>query len=162
MATGSVLNPRKSRDLVYVGAHSVVRGELFVFNHDGQILLGDWCFVGENTRIWSAASIKIGDRVLISHDVNIHDTNGHPIDAGMRHAHFKAIAQTGHPAEVSMRSAAISVGNDVWIGFGASIMKGVSVGEGAIIAAHSVVTQNVSAYTLVAGNPAQFIRHLKK
>lgn len=161
MATGAVLNPRKTPELVRVGAHSIVRGELFVFNHGGKIDVGDWCFVGENSRIWSAASVTIGNRVLVSHDVNIHDTNGHPTGAAARHAHFRAIATTGHPAQVEMRSAPITIGDDVWIGFGATIMKGVTVGDGAIIAANSVVTHDVPPFTLFAGNPAQFVRQLQ-
>lgn len=50
------------------------------------------------------------------------------------------------------------VGNDVWIGFNSTIMPGVSIGHGAIIAANSTVTKDVEAYTIVAGNPAKEIR----
>lgn len=50
------------------------------------------------------------------------------------------------------------IGNDVWIGYGATIMPGVTIGDGAIIAACSVVTKNVDPYTIVGGNPARFIR----
>jgi galactoside O-acetyltransferase len=48
----------------------------------------------------------------------------------------------------------------VWIGFGASILKGVTVGEGAVIGAQAVVTRDVAPYTVVAGNPARIIRHI--
>lgn len=50
------------------------------------------------------------------------------------------------------------VGNDVWIGREATIMPGISIGDGAIIGAHSVVTRNVEPYAVVAGNPARRIR----
>ncbi|MEL7035343.1 MAG: CatB-related O-acetyltransferase [Cyanobacteria bacterium J06592_8] len=50
------------------------------------------------------------------------------------------------------------IGNDVWIGYGATIMPGVQIGDGAIIASQSVVTRNVEPYTIVGGNPAQQIR----
>ena len=50
------------------------------------------------------------------------------------------------------------IGNDVWIGYNASIMPGIQIGDGAIIAANSVVTKNVDSYSIVGGNPATEIR----
>jgi virginiamycin A acetyltransferase len=52
----------------------------------------------------------------------------------------------------------IIVGNDVWIGRGATIMPGVKIGDGAIVGAYSLVTKDVAPYTIVGGNPAKFIR----
>jgi acetyltransferase-like isoleucine patch superfamily enzyme len=54
--------------------------------------------------------------------------------------------------------APVSIGNRVWIGAGAKILKGVSIGDGAVIAAGAIVTRDVPAGALVAGNPAQVIR----
>ena len=50
------------------------------------------------------------------------------------------------------------IGNDVWLGYGATIMPGIQIGDGAIVATKSVVTRNVEAYSVVGGNPAQEIR----
>lgn len=52
----------------------------------------------------------------------------------------------------------VTIGNDVWIGWGAVIMSGVTVGDGAVIAAHAVVTKDVRPYAIVGGNPAREIR----
>ena len=114
----------RSRDRVSVGNNCVVAGELLTFADGGMIEIGDWCYVGEGSRIWSAQSISIGHRVLISHNVNIHDTNSHPMCHRQRHAHFRRIQETGHSeSEFDIRKAAVSVGNDVWIGFGATVLK---------------------------------------
>jgi acetyltransferase-like isoleucine patch superfamily enzyme len=61
----------------------------------------------------------------------------------------------GHPAT----NGDVTIGSDVWIGSGAAIMSGVTVGDGAVIGAESVVTKDVEPYAIVAGNPAQLIRH---
>ena len=59
-----------------------------------------------------------------------------------------------------IHSGPIRIGNKCWIGFDAAILKGVSLGEGSIVGARSVVTKNVPPYTVVAGNPAKMIRKL--
>ncbi|XWY21573.1 Vat family streptogramin A O-acetyltransferase [Bisgaard Taxon 45] len=60
-------------------------------------------------------------------------------------------------AELSSKGDTV-IGNDVWIGYNATIMPGVKIGDGAIIGTHSVVTKNVPPYTVVAGNPARVIK----
>jgi acetyltransferase-like isoleucine patch superfamily enzyme len=62
----------------------------------------------------------------------------------------EAGAITGHPAS----KGDIVIGNDVWLGFGAVLLSGVNVGDGAVIAAGSIVSRDVAPYTVVAGNPA--------
>jgi acetyltransferase-like isoleucine patch superfamily enzyme len=146
---------------IRVGSSTMILGELFTFAHGGQIQIGEWCYVGEGTRIWSALSIIIGDRVLIAHNVNIFDNLTHPIDAGARHRQFQMVATSGHPKEIELGERAIHIGSDAWIGANVTILRGVTIGEGAVVGAGSVVTKNVPAYTMVAGNPARPIRELK-
>jgi virginiamycin A acetyltransferase len=57
------------------------------------------------------------------------------------------------------RSAPISIGNDVWIGHGVSILKGARIGDGAVIGANSVVTKDIEPYSIAAGTPARHIKH---
>lgn len=64
-----------------------------------------------------------------------------------------------HSFVLENRKLSAVIGNDVWIGFGASIMEGVEIGDGAIIAAGSIVTKNVPAYAIVAGIPARTIKY---
>lgn len=161
--SAKILNPRFFRELIKVGENTVIGGELFVFSHGGEIDIGEWCYIGEGSRIWSAKKIIIGDRVLISHNVNIHDTNSHPIAKMSRHHHFKKIVKYGHPENVQdIQSSAVVIEDDVWIGFNSIILKGVTIGEGAIVAAGSVVTKDVPPRTIVTGNPAIIIRELSE
>ena len=62
--------------------------------YGGEFVIGEYCYVGEQTHIWSAKSITIGDRVLISHK-NTFDNNTHPLSAGARHEQFKEIISGG-------------------------------------------------------------------
>jgi maltose O-acetyltransferase len=158
LADGWILNPQGGRGRIRIGAHSVIRGELFVFPHGGRLTIGAWCFVGPQSFIWSAAEVTIGDRVLISHQVNIHDTNGHALDAAERHAQTRAILTTGHPSDPpGIASAPVRIGDDAWIGFGASVLKGVTIGAGAVVAARSVVLDDVPPGAIVGGSPARII-----
>jgi acetyltransferase-like isoleucine patch superfamily enzyme len=158
-----ITNIRGNRDAIRIGRSTVLAGQLLTFGHGGDIEIGDWCFVGPGSRIWSAASIHIGHRVLISHNVNVHDSDSHPLDAAERHAQYVEIVQRGHPRQAgSIRAAAVVIGDDAWIGFNSTVLKGVSIGPGAIVAAGSVVTGNVPPWSVVAGNPATVVRSLQE
>ncbi len=112
-----------------------------MFAHGGRILFGEWCFVGEGTRVWSASSVTIGDRVLISHGVNIHDCDSHPRDPAERHRHYRELRESGHPRTLdSVPNAPVVIGDDAWIGFNATVLKGVTIGARSIVAAGSIVT----------------------
>jgi len=103
------------------------------------------------TVICAAKSVRVGKRCLIGADVSIFDTDFHQHSADNR--------RYAKP-DFDRISAPINIGDDVFIGTRAIIQKGVTVGNGAIIAAGSVVTKDVQAMTIVGGNPATFIRHI--
>ena len=92
-------------------------------------------------------SIKIGNNVLIAHDVNIHDGSAHSLDALERHTHFRQIIEKGHPTRwedlPGVTASPIIIEDDVWISFGVTILKGVRIGAGSIIAANSTVIKDV-------------------
>lgn len=153
----------KAPDAIRLGDFTHLRGELLTYWNGGEIVIGSNCYIGEGTRIWSQASIRIGNDVLISHLVDIHDTDGHPVDAEDRVLDGRSILQgKGYLTPTRTASAPIVIGDKVWIGFKASILKGVRIGEGAIVAAGAVVTRDVPPFTVVAGNPAVSIRELAK
>jgi acetyltransferase-like isoleucine patch superfamily enzyme len=149
-------NPKK----IVIGANSHLRCFLQIFKQGGAISIGKDCYAGENSKIWSAASIQIGDRVLISHGVNIHDNISHPINSQKRHNDYlRILGQNNEDASnFDLKPLPVLIKNDAWIGFNATILKGVTIGEGAIIGACSVVTKDVPDWTIVGGNPAQIIK----
>lgn len=141
----------QSATAIQIGENSVIGGELLVFPDGGLIQIGDHCFVGPDSRIWSGDEIFIGNRVLISHGVNIHDSIAHSLSAAERHQHFVQILLRGNSALGAVRKAAVRIEDDAWIGFNAVIMKGVTVGKGAVVAAGAIVTKDVPPFTIVAG-----------
>ena len=157
-ASAHIYNARGHDKYICIGENSLISGELFVFAHGGQIELGNWCFVGEGSRIWSASKIQIGDRVLISHNVNIFDSLTHPLNAAQRHNHFKAIVCTGHPHKINLGERPVFIGDDAWIGANACILRGVNIGKGAIVGAGAIVARDVPDGCTVVGNPARIIR----
>jgi acetyltransferase-like isoleucine patch superfamily enzyme len=156
-----IINIGGRSELIRIGASSIVEGELLVFAHGGRIAVGDWCFIGPGTRIWSGSAIEIGHRVLVSHGVNIFDNLTHPVSPRDRHAHFRHIATQGHPRDIDLGDRPVRIEDDAWIAAGATVLRGVRIGRGAIVGAAAVVTRDVPDYAVVAGNPARVVRMLE-
>lgn len=153
-----ILNFQKDQTKIQIGKNTHVRGELLVFAHGGQIVIGDESFIGEGTKIWSGKSILIGNRVLISHGVNIFDSRTHSLSAKERNMHFNKIITSGHPSEINLGDRAVIIDDDAWIASMSIILRGVHIGCGAVVGAGSVVTKDVPAWSVVAGNPARVIK----
>ena len=154
-----VNNFQNDREKILIGKNSHIRGFLQVFAYGGEILIGDNCYVGENSYIWSGDFIKIGNNVLISHSVNIVDSNAHELNSLERHKGYLSLLKNGHPKEKgSIITAPIIIKDNVWVNFNSVILKGVTIGEGAVVAAGSVVTTDVPDYAVVGGNPARVIK----
>ncbi len=129
----------------------------FNIEPDGVVTIGDdSVLVG--AVFMCAELITIGKRVVISYHVTIADSDFHPLDPAARRLDAIANAPGG---DLSKRPPVVSrpvmIEDDVWIGIGAIILKGVRIGRGAKISAGSVVTRDVPAGANVAGNPARII-----
>ena len=155
-----IRNARGDSSKIAIGANTHVLGDHSTFAHGGEIRIGQWCYIGEASRIWSASSIELGNRVLVSHSVNIFDSLTHPIQAAARHEQVKQIFEEGHPLELALGESPVRIHDDAWIGAGAMVLRGVTVGKGGIVAAGAVVTKDVPPYCIVAGNPAALVREL--
>ena len=116
---------------------------------DAELTIGDDCgFTG--TTLVAADRVVIGDRVLVGGNASIVDFDFHPLTPEARAENINAGT-----------AAPIVIEDDVFVGGDALILKGVTVGEGAVVGAGSVVTQDVSPRTVVAGNPATVVRTLE-
>jgi acetyltransferase-like isoleucine patch superfamily enzyme len=143
-----------------IGDFCHVHGHLWLFG-SGTISLGHHSFVGPESRIWSTQSVRIGANVLISHLVDIHDSNSHSLDWRSRREEVVARFERGdHSVPPGVETAPVVIEDDVWIGLKSSVFKGVTIGRGAVVAAGSVVTKDVPPFTMVAGNPAQVVKDL--
>lgn len=129
-----------------VGKGCIVRGPFFC-DYGKNITLGDGVYFNFNCVILDVCPVKIGSRSMFGPGVQIL-TALHPIDAEER----ATWVEYGSP---------ITIGEDVWVGGGAIICPGVTVGNRSIIGAGAVVTKNVPDDVIVAGNPAKIIRRLK-
>jgi virginiamycin A acetyltransferase len=108
---------------------------------------------------WSSAPLIIGKYCSIAYDVNFIVDEGFHKGSQISNYPFINNLNKHNFQDISIdQREGISIGNDVWIGMGAFIMPGVSVGNGAIIAANSVVTKEVPDYAIVAGSPAKIIK----
>jgi acetyltransferase-like isoleucine patch superfamily enzyme len=113
-----------------------------------ELIIGDDCgFTG--AVVVAETSVTIGDRVLVGGSAQIVDTDFHPLDPETRRRDINA-GQT----------RPITIGNDVFIGMNSIILKGVTIGDGSVVGAGSVVSQDVPPRTIVAGNPAREARSL--
>ena len=160
-SSARIRNAVGSNQAINIGAGSLIKGELLTFRHGGAINIGRHCFIGEGTRIWSATNIDIDDRTLISHNVNIVDNLTHSMNPEKRHEQFLSIAAGKFPVHDNLEEQPIRIAQDVLIGCQAIVLKGVSIGRGAVVGAGAVVTKDVPEYSVVAGNPAQVIRQLR-
>lgn len=144
--------------VIRIGSDSIIECRVMFDSTVGRVVIGDRCYIG-NSLIISSKSIIIADDVIISWGVTIVDHNSHSLDWEMRRNDVLDWAG-GKKNWGDVAVAPVTIGSKVWIGFGASILKGVNIGEGAIVGAGSVVTKDVAPYTVVAGNPARVVRRL--
>lgn len=126
----------------------------FFVDYGENIFFGRNCEVNLNCTFLDANVIHIGDNALIAPNVQIY-TAFHPANARER---FGAPRADGGIAFCKTQSAPVTIGNDVWIGGGAIILPGVTIGDNAAIGTGSVVTHDIPANTIAYGNPCRVAR----
>lgn len=141
-----------------IGEGSIFMGQIYSDRDGSVVAIGKNTFVG-GSKLVCAQRIEIGDDVLISWGCTIVDHDSHSTRWTERQNDVKDTFE-GSKDWSHVKIRPVIIGNRAWIGFGVSILRGVHIGEGAVVGADSVVTKDVAPYSLVAGNPARFIREL--
>ena len=130
----------KNNGTISLGDRVLLHRYVKLSSYGGSIEIGNNSYIGDRTEIHSGKSVKIGSGVNIAWDCNILDRDYHAFESD---------------SEV-IKSVVIE--DNVWIGCRSIVLKGVTIGEGSVVAAGSVVTRDVPPKCLVAGNPAKIIK----
>jgi acetyltransferase-like isoleucine patch superfamily enzyme len=147
--------------VAYGRGASTYLGTMFDVGPRGRVTLGDYALV-HGARIICDSEVSIGDYALISWNVVLMDTYRVPVDSTERRKELELVpTRSPRMACADVPSKPIRIERNVWIGFDACVLPGVTIGEGSVVGARSVVTMSVPPYTVVAGNPARVIRQLE-
>ena len=152
---------------IVIGHHCKIYGTLYC-KSSGRIEMGNFSTVQDGAQILCLQHVKIGHYSVIAGGTKLMDNNNHRIEPEERVKHRIRVAPggPGYPGlgdgwELS-DSSPIIIGDVVWVGADCLVMKGITIGEGAIVAMNSVVTKDVPPYTIVAGFPARVVKKLEK
>ena len=158
----------KSRIYFEVGEDSLISGNFVFETASGKISIGNRTFIGGGLFV-CIQEISIGSDVMFSWGCTVMDNNAHSVNWKERQEDVqnwkKGIDENAigkYKNWTNVKSAAISIKDKVWVGFNVIILKGVTIGEGSIIGAGSVVTSNIPDWSIVAGNPAKIIRTISE
>lgn len=134
-----------------------VIGTLIFERENASISIGKRVFISGS--IIAAQRVDIGDDVLVSWGTTIVDHNSHSTSFTLR-SNDAVDWLEGKKDWTNVKIAPVKISNKVWIGFNCIVLKGVTIGEGSVVGAGSVVTKDVPPWTIVAGNPARIIREI--
>lgn len=165
-----VITYEKRNDICLdIGKNSFVDAKFIFENANGHVKVGDWCHIGGSTFI-SINEIEIENNVTIAWGCTFYDHNSHSTNHLNRKEDIEAeIDNLKNGNSILLNKNWSTVANKkikicqyAWIGMNCTILKGVVIGEGAIVAAGSVVTKDVEPWTIVGGNPAKFIKKVEQ
>lgn len=160
----------KRKRCLTIGNDCIIGGTFIFESEEGQIEIGDNTFINNITHIISRSRIAIGSHVTIAWGCWIYDHDSHSLDALERRKDMslqldnlrQKRPMTDGKNWGTVKAAPIIIEDDVWVGFNAIILKGVTIGRGAVVGAGAVVTKDVPPYSVVAGNPAVVVKKLKE
>lgn len=155
---------------VTVGDHCLLGVSIYLETPAAKVTIGNRVYMG-NSSIIAKTSIILGDDIMVAWGVTFYDHDSHSLDyrnrdIDIKQTYFDYINEKGNYLKNKnwdvVNSAPIKIEDHAWIGAEAMILKGVTVGEGAIVGARSVVTKDVPPYCVVAGNPAKVVKPLER
>lgn len=160
-------NPERGKKYLTIGKNCIISGNFIFESTEGQVKIGNHSYIGGSTFI-SRSQITIGDNVTIAWGCTIYDHDSHSLDYRLRRKDIDdelrdiriGVSFIRNKDWSCVKSKPITIENDAWIGMNCIILKGVTIGEGSVIGAGSVVTKDVPPWTVVAGNPARVVKKL--
>lgn len=141
----------KIKKLKYLGNGTLIDDNVYL-NHPQNIDISDYVSIRSDVQLYGLGGIKIGNGSILAHGVEILSAN-HNYNS----SDLKAL-----PFDDRWDRRPVSIGENVWVGANALILPGVTIGQGAVIAAGSVVVKDVEELAVVGGNPARLIKYRDK
>lgn len=139
---------------------SIYLGVMFDVGPRGRVSIGEFTLIN-GARIICDTEVSIGDYCLISWNTVFMDTRRLPEDIGERRRELeRASARRPRRFETTAAGRPIRLERNVWVGFDACVLPGVTIGEGSVVGARSVVIEDVPPFSVAVGNPARIIRKL--
>lgn len=160
----------KQNHNIVIGEECLIGVQIILETPNAQVSIGNRVFIGNSTII-AKNSVVFGNDILVASGVTFYDHDSHSLnfehrDADIKQAYFDYLNEKGNYLKNKdwevVNSKPIIIHDHAWIGTECIILKGVTIGEGAIIGARSVVTKDVPPYAVVAGNPAKVVKQLEK
>lgn len=153
---------------IKVGNDNMLDCKIVIESDKAVVTFGERVFIGCSTII-CRTGIEFGNNIFVAWGVSIYDHDSHSMDYELRQMDISQQLRDYRSGNSFIKNknwdvvktAPIKICNNAWIGMNAIILKGVVIGEGAIVGAGSVVTKDVDAWTMVAGNPARLIKSLR-
>jgi galactoside O-acetyltransferase len=164
----NLTKPLHGKKYVTIGDNTILDCLIQFESSTGEVVIGNNTFIGRSTLI-SRSKIEIGENVFMAWGSFVYDHNSHSLDYRERENDIaqqlldyragKFFIENKNWDVVDTKP--IKICSNAWIGMNCIILKGVTIGEGAVVAAGSVVTKDVAPWTVVGGNPAVKIKELE-
>ncbi len=159
--------PKKNKVYLKVGNDTMLNCTITFESATGEVIIGDRCFIGAS-QIISKNRVEIQNDIFIAWGCCIYDHDSHSIDYKEREKDIQRQLNDFRNGKnfieskdwSAVNSKPIKICSHAWIGMNCIILKGVTIGEGAIVGAGSVVTKDVAPWTIVGGNPAKMIKEI--
>ncbi len=158
----------EDRKYVTIGERGLIKAQFTFESQQGEVHIGNNTHIG-GAQFICKTRIDVGNDVTMAWGITLYDHDSHSTNWEYRQHDneqcYKDLIETGNNIARKdwshVNSAPIKIEDKVWIGMDVLILKGVTIGEGCVVAARSVVTKNTPPYSLIAGNPARVVKSLK-
>jgi acetyltransferase-like isoleucine patch superfamily enzyme len=150
-----------------IGDRCILHNHFIFESAGGKIAVGDGVFINSGTKVIARSSIEIGNAVTIAWGCVIYDHDSHSLSYLDRVADHNQLVRDARCGKLlankewgRVATAPIRICDYVWLGFDVVVLKGVTIGEGAVVGARAVVTRDVPPWTISVGNPARVAKEI--